>query len=287
MGHQVRLAQNGAEAVAAVIAQVPDLVFMDVHMPVQDGVQATQTLRAMPAPAGQVPIVALTADAFADTQRRVLSAGMNYFLSKPVRPDDIEALLVTCFGLRAHGTSAAPLPLEAAADVAPTMPSPPTPLPIPPPAPPAALSAAPATTAAAATAAATSAAAAAGATPRRRFRASDVATHLDMAVIGDVCVGVGLAGFQSVLHGFLADESGSQAALLAALEQADRATVRDRAHAVKGAAASMGLRALREAASRLETQAHELAEAELAVAATDLRELLQTAWALLKRMGFA
>ena len=37
---------------------------------------------------------------------------------------------------------------------------------------------------------------------RRRFRASDVATHLDMAMIGDVCVGVGLAGYRSVLAGF-------------------------------------------------------------------------------------
>ena len=108
-----------------------------------------------------------------------------------------------------------------------------------------------------------------------------------MAVIGDVCVGVGLAGYRSVLVGFLDDESGSQAALLAALGQADTAALRERAHAVKGAAASMGLRAVRDATSRLETEAQHLGDAERAAAATDLRSLLDTARALLRRMGFA
>ena len=49
----------------------------------------------------------------------------------------------------------------------------------------------------------------------------------------------------------------------------------------------MGLRALRDAASRLENDAHQLADSDLAAAATDLRELLETARALLQRMGFA
>ena len=274
MGHRVRLAQDGAEAVAAVIAQVPDLVFMDVHMPLQDGLQATQTLRALPAPAGQVPIVALTADAFADTRRRALAAGMNNFLSKPVQPDDIESLLAAHFGHRAFGARPAPAPLKTAAAL---MPSPSTPPPSFPTSPsPQADRSRPA-----------EAPAAADTAPRRRFRVSDVATHLDMAVIGDVCVGVGLAGYQSVLVGFLGDESGSQAALLAALGQADADVVRERAHAVKGAAASMGLRAVRDATSRLETEAQHLGDAERAAAATDLRSLLDTTRALLQRMGFA
>ncbi len=108
-----------------------------------------------------------------------------------------------------------------------------------------------------------------------------------MAVIGDVCVGVGLAGYRSVLGDFLGDESGSQAALLAALEQADSDAMRDRAHAVKGAAASLGLRALRDAATRLESEAASRDYAERAAAASQLRDLLETARALLQRMGFA
>jgi len=289
MGHRVRLAHDGAEAVAAVIAQVPDLVFMDVHMPVQDGLQATQTLRALPAPAGLVPIVALTADAFADTRRRVLAAGMNNFLSKPVRPDDIEALLVAHFPHRTQVARPAPVPLEAAGAAAPPMPNPSTPPPVPPSSlSPQAEPAAPAEPLVPAPAPAVAVAVAvAASTPRRRFRASDVATHLDMAVIGDVCVGVGLDGYRSVLAGFLGDESGSQAALLAALARADSDAVRERAHAVKGAAASMGLRALRDAASELETEAGKLGDAERAAAASQLRDLQETARALLQRMGFA
>ena len=281
MGHRVRLAHDGAEAVAAVIAQVPDLIFMDVHMPVQDGVQATQTLRALPAPAGQVPIIALTADAFADTRRRALAAGMNNFLPKPVHPDDIESLLLARFGRRGLGARPAPAPLHSAAiagTTAPPMPSPLTHPPIQPTSPPQRARPSPP--------AAAPAPAAADTAPRRRFRASDVATHLDMAVIGDVCVGVGLAGYRSVLVGFFGDESGSQSALLAALDQADAEAVRERAHALKGAAASMGLRALRDAAGRLEAEATHMDAAERAAATTHLRDLLETARALMLRMGF-
>lgn len=291
MGHRVRLANDGAEAVTAVIAQLPDLVFMDLHMPVQDGLQATQTLRALPPPAGLVPIVALTADAFADTRRRVLAAGMNNFLSKPVQPDDIEALLVAHFGHRTQVARPAPAPLEASGTAATPMPNPSTPPPVPPnslsPQAEPAAPAEPLVPAPAPAPAVAVAVAVAATTPRRRFRASDVATHLDMAVIGDVCVGVGLAGYRSVLAGFLSDESGSQAALLAALARADSDAVRERAHAVKGAAASMGLRALRDAASQLETEAGKLGDAERAAAASQLRELQETARALLQRMGFA
>ena len=267
MGHRVRLAGNGAEAVALVKAQVPDLVFMDVHMPVQDGLQATRALRAEPAPVSGVPIVALTADAFADTRQRVLDAGMNNFLSKPVQPDDIEALLIAMFGARARGRApvgpdfidSGPSPLAPTA-VAPLPPSPLVPAPpsTHPDAPPA----------------------------RRRFRASDVAAHLDMAVIGDVCVGVTLAGYQSVLSGFLNDESGSSAHLLATLERGDAASLRPLAHAVKGAAASLGLRGVQALALQIETDGAGYDPATCTDAAAQMRDLLDTARALLQRMGF-
>ena len=121
---------------------------------------------------------------------------------------------------------------------------------------------------------------------RRRFLSSDVARHLDMAVVGDVCVAVGLAGYRSVLASFMGDESGSQAALLAALLAGDQAALPARAHAVKGAAASLGLRSVQAAALRLEVADTSLSAEACAAAATELRELLDTTSALLQRMGF-
>jgi HPt (histidine-containing phosphotransfer) domain-containing protein len=123
--------------------------------------------------------------------------------------------------------------------------------------------------------------------PWRRFRSSDVALHLDMAVIGDVCVGVSLGGYRMVVTGFIDDSSGSTAALLAGLEAADSAALLPRlAHAVKGAAASMGLRAIQLLTQQIEAGGAGYGAADCCRAAADLREHLATARALLQRMGF-
>ena len=274
MGHRVRLADNGEQAVAAVLERLPDLVLMDLHMPVQDGLDATRRLRAMPPPVGQVAIVALTADALADTQNRVIAAGMDGFLSKPVQPDQIEALLVARFGARGLGPDddLPPLPPAALLDASPPHPpelcQEPT-MPItsqqPDPHGPAAPTLA----------------------GRRRFRASDVAQHLDMAVIGDICVGVSLSGYRSVLAGFLNDQSGSLGALLQALDAGTRPGLAEQGHAVKGAAASMGLRAISVLARGIEAEGDRFDLAQCQASAAALRELVGTAQGLLARMGFA
>ena len=121
---------------------------------------------------------------------------------------------------------------------------------------------------------------------RRRFRAADVAQHLDMVVIGDICVGVSLSGYRSVMEGFLNDVSGSQAALLAALDCADITALPALAHAVKGAAASMGLRAVQTLALQVEADSAQFDAADCTRTAAALRERLDTTRALLQRMGF-
>jgi HPt (histidine-containing phosphotransfer) domain-containing protein len=121
----------------------------------------------------------------------------------------------------------------------------------------------------------------------RRFRAADVALHLDMAVIGDVCVAISLSGYRSVLNGFLDDSSGSQRALLAALDTGQTGSVADLAHAVLGSAASLGLRAVGQQAERIENGGAHLQPADCAQHAAGLRAQLATARALLQRMGFA
>ncbi|MGA3400998.1 MAG: ATP-binding protein [Acetobacteraceae bacterium] len=92
-GHTADLVTNGREAVEAVLRTQYDVVLMDVQMPVLDGVQATRRIRALPPPAGAVPIVALTADAVAGAEDRYRGAGMDAYLSKPLSPDTLVATL--------------------------------------------------------------------------------------------------------------------------------------------------------------------------------------------------
>jgi hypothetical protein len=108
MGHRPFFAGNGLEAVQAIREQRFDIVLMDLHMPLLDGVGATLSIRALPdGVAATVPIIALTADAFAQTRERCLMAGMNDFLAKPVSPDRLSAMFRRLFGA-GGSTEAAP-----------------------------------------------------------------------------------------------------------------------------------------------------------------------------------
>ncbi|WP_159674152.1 response regulator [Andreprevotia sp. IGB-42] len=87
LGAEVELAVNGREAVRAAIAPSSrfDLVLMDVQMPELDGLQACREIRALRS-AEELPIIALTAHAMIEEQRRCLAAGMNDHMAKPVEP---------------------------------------------------------------------------------------------------------------------------------------------------------------------------------------------------------
>ena len=80
---------DGAEALEAARLRRFDLILMDIKMPVMDGVASTRAIRALPGPAGQVPILALTANADPRDEADYLAAGMNGVASKPIQPDTL------------------------------------------------------------------------------------------------------------------------------------------------------------------------------------------------------
>ncbi|HEY1377920.1 MAG TPA: PAS domain S-box protein [Gemmataceae bacterium] len=94
MGHTVTVAADGAEAVALWEKQPFDAVLMDVQMPGMDGFEATAAIRRREDGTGRhVAIVALTAHAMAGDRERCLAAGMDEYVSKPIRPDDLARAL--------------------------------------------------------------------------------------------------------------------------------------------------------------------------------------------------
>jgi CheY-like chemotaxis protein len=93
LGYTVDVAANGLEVLAAFRRQPYDLVLMDVQMPEMDGLEATAMLRQT-LPAGQQPvIIAMTAAAQAEDRHRCLQAGMDGYIAKPVRLDELTAAL--------------------------------------------------------------------------------------------------------------------------------------------------------------------------------------------------
>jgi signal transduction histidine kinase/ActR/RegA family two-component response regulator len=92
-GCAVTTAEDGAQALAAAQSGRFDVILMDVHMPVMDGLAAARAIRALPSPAGTTPIIALTADALPDQIARCRAAGMDDHVAKPIRGDELLAAI--------------------------------------------------------------------------------------------------------------------------------------------------------------------------------------------------
>jgi signal transduction histidine kinase/CheY-like chemotaxis protein len=101
-GCVVSVAKNGLEALEQFSTSAPgrfDAILMDIRMPIMDGLEATQAIRSLPrADAAVIPIIAMTADAFAEEQKRTLAAGMNAHLSKPIDPQLLYQALIKYVG---------------------------------------------------------------------------------------------------------------------------------------------------------------------------------------------
>ena len=105
LGYRADAVANGKEAIKALEMIPYDLVLMDVQMPEMDGIEATRVIRAgnNGVKNQAIPIIAMTAHALKEDRERCLAAGMDYYLTKPIRPQDLADAVERFVGAGLHG----------------------------------------------------------------------------------------------------------------------------------------------------------------------------------------
>jgi two-component system, sensor histidine kinase and response regulator len=93
MGHPVDVVSNGSEALQVIAQRSYGLVLMDCQMPGMDGFEATREIRLRENGAARLPVVAMTAHAMKGDRERCINAGMDDYLTKPVNPEELAAVL--------------------------------------------------------------------------------------------------------------------------------------------------------------------------------------------------
>jgi signal transduction histidine kinase/DNA-binding response OmpR family regulator len=254
LGHRAKVVDNGLEALGAIEAvgamqpapagsagpatrpaEPPfDLVLMDVHMPVMDGVAATQAIRALPPPAGQICVVAITADVFADTQQRCLAAGVAEVVTKPLSLGGLQALLARhCANASAGLADRSPAVTDRVHVLANDQ-----------------------------------------ASSQTSGQAAEApAVLLDHATLRSVRDLMGKSQAPTLYAGFFAQADDAARRMREAMRDADPEALRRSAHMVKGAALNLGLPALAQAATLLSQEASTLAAARLALAVQRFEEI--------------
>jgi CheY-like chemotaxis protein len=97
--YRVIVAGDGEEGVRQAREAIPDVILMDVSIPVIDGLEATRIIKADPATAG-IPVIALTAHALSEDRRRATEAGCDSYLSKPAEPKRVLAEVQRMLAIR-------------------------------------------------------------------------------------------------------------------------------------------------------------------------------------------
>ena len=232
LGHEAVFSDDGEAAVRAMHESETDfdIVLMDLHMPVMDGFKAARAIRAMPAPRGAVPIIALTADAFQDSRDMALQSGMNGFLTKPAHLPQLREALVRHAG-RSQRDSPAP--------------------------------------------------------DGQRLPAVPLRDEvlLDRVTTETVRESLSPEQYAALLTTFFDHRAESLAELRRALANAAHGDVRSHAHALRGAALNLGLRAVAQAAEQLQASGDHTPVAELARLLDALEQHLVLTRDLCVRLG--
>ncbi len=231
-GLRIDVAENGLQAVAAVNRGDYGLVLMDLAMPEMDGLEATGCIRDMPGKRGRVPIVAMTANVFAEDRQRCFDAGMDDFLIKPIERGSLyKAVLHWLGGLASHrglpaaaaGRPEAPRAARGGAQVAPGL----------------------------------AAAAASAADPATDGAVDDADSDgappvLDLPAIEELEAGLSAQLMPTVIATYI-DEVQQRVAEVERLSaDGDASAVGDEGHGLKGSAATFGTAALRALAQEIE-----------------------------------
>ncbi|MEN9315473.1 MAG: hypothetical protein RIS35_1866, partial [Pseudomonadota bacterium] len=116
LGLEVLVARDGAEAISRLRAERPDVVLMDMQMPVMDGVTATRAIRSLQG-FEKIPVLAMTANATIEDRQKCLDAGMNDHLAKPIDPDLLASALLRWIPVSRHRRRESDPPVEPGAPV--------------------------------------------------------------------------------------------------------------------------------------------------------------------------
>ena len=212
MGHDATFCENGQEALQLLERGSFDVVLLDYHMPILDGLATTEAIRALKGPTSEIKVIMVTADVVNDTRKRAREVGVNEFASKPLQIEDLQRAMARC-GLL---SSKAPTPdLDAVA----SQPFPLSSFDLP---------------------------------PRLPDASQPASAYINSESFQEILDMMPSESLDELLHTVFEPPEGTVHALAFAIASADRAAIGYNAHKLKGVAMLMGFRALVTISAQIE-----------------------------------